>query len=151
MLREETRDPAAISGIVTVAPLDATDASQLLPASLSGELFGFVIVPNGPASSRIVKLMRRACSQADPHPKTVEEPRTSPSAPLRRPASIRPAAAPAQPYPDAGDWAPVEGIRTLDLFHAIHRDINHLRTFWRKTKDLAFADLDANGRQCAPR
>lgn len=29
------------------------------------------------------------------------------------------------------------------------RNINHLRTVWRKTKDLARGDVDSGGFQCA--
>jgi len=43
-------------------PWYARSASQSLHASFSGELFGLVIIPSGPASSRTIRLIGRACS-----------------------------------------------------------------------------------------
>ena len=69
-------------------------ASQFLQASFSGELFGFVIIPSGPASSRTIRLMRRACSrQVDLRPENGAEPRRSPAVPSHRPSSNAPAGA----------------------------------------------------------
>src|ERR1039458_4630851 len=66
-------------------------ASQFLQASFSGELFGFVIIPSGPASSRTIRLMRRTCNrQADLRRGNGAELRRSPAVHFHRPASTRP-------------------------------------------------------------
>src|ERR1017187_4017773 len=84
--------------------LGARLASQFLQASFSGELFGFVIIPSGPASSRTIRLMRTACSrQVDLRPGNGAELRKSPAVPSHRLASTPPTGSLTQTGPASTD------------------------------------------------
>src|SRR5215469_7338165 len=69
-------------------PFEASRSNQFLHASFSGELFGFVIIPSGPASSRTTMLTGKAYSLPDDsHQESGETDRMSPAVPLHLPAS----------------------------------------------------------------
>ena len=70
-------------------------ASQSLHASFSGELFGLVIIPRGPASSRTIRLTRKVCSRpGGSHQGSGAVPRTSPVVQSHPLASTQKAAEP---------------------------------------------------------
>src|ERR1035437_4271718 len=96
--------PGLFSSALTSLPSQRDSGASFLQASFSGELFGLVIIPSGPASSRTIRLMRTACSrQVDLRPGNGAELQTSPVVPSHRPASTRPTASLTQTRPASTD------------------------------------------------